>query len=205
MDEKEIISKSRLEALTDGIFAFSMTLLVIFIELPHQNHLGNASMFYVYLKAQYPQFISYLVTFLLLANFWVIHHKISRCLKRVDFGYLWLNIFFMLFIVLLPFSSALLGDYHRLWGSIFIFLVNLFLITNMLFIIWLYGSYKNRLLDENININYIKNINNQLMLFSAISFLSIFVCFIYPPGALYIYFLVPLLVIFYSFYKSSEI
>jgi len=126
MNDKEIVTPSRLETLTDGIFAFSMTLLVLFIDVPKSHHLNDPIQLHNYLSTQYPQFLSYLVTFLLLANFWIMHHQISNHIKKTDKLHLWLNIVFMLFIVLLPFFSVVLGDYLGNVGKYFFVYVQSF-------------------------------------------------------------------------------
>jgi len=205
MIDLEIITTRRLEALTDGIFAFSMTLLVIFIETPQSHHLNDPRQLQIYLSQQYPEFISYIVTFLLLANFWIVHHQISNHIKQTNYLHLWLNIIFMLFIVLLPFSSVMLGDYPQTWGSIFLFMINLFFISNLLLIIWLYASYRKRLLDPDMDEKHIRFATNQLIIGSSISFLSILISFIYLPLALYCYLLIPISLALYDLNFKKKI
>lgn len=198
MDQEEFVTTRRLEALTDGIFAFSMTLLVIFIETPKAHHLTSPLQLQVYLGEQYPQFISYLITFLLLANFWVIHHNISRFITKTNYVNLWLNIVFMLFIVLLPFTSLIVGDYPLSWGSIFLFIGNIFFICSLLFIIWLYASGKRRLTVPEMDRQHIQSITNKLFIGVVVSSLSIVLSFFNVSAALYVYLLIPLILILYN-------
>jgi uncharacterized membrane protein len=205
MAEEEIISTRRLEALTDGIFAFSMTLLVIFIETPKAHHLNDPSGLQHYLSQQYPQFISYLITFLLLANFWVIHHQISRHITKTNYLNLWLNIVFMLFIVLLPFSSVIVGDYPKTWGGIFLFMINLLLISILLLAVWVNASINKRLINPEMEPKRIEFITNELVIGSFFCLLSIFISFIYLPMALYIYLLIPIFVALYDINYRKKI
>lgn len=191
MPAKETITTRRLEALTDGIFAFAMTLLVIFIEVPKPHHLNNPAQFQMYVLEQYPQFVSYLITFLLLANFWIIHHHISRFIIKTNYLSLWMNIVFMLFIVLLPFSSLVIGDYPQSWGSVFLFTVNLFFVTGMLLLIWLYASFKRRLINPDISGSRVKSITGQLFIGAFFCLLSILIIFFNTNAALYSYLLIP--------------
>jgi len=191
MAEEENISTRRLEALTDGIFAFSMTLLVIFIDTPQFHHLNSPEQLQRYLMEQYPQFVSYLITFLVVANFWIIHHHISRFITKTNIVSLWLNILFMLFIVLLPFSSMIVGDFPMSWGSIFLFVVNLFCICTLLFIIWLYASRHKRLTSSDLNYKKVKEISIGLLIGVFYSALSIVISFFNVSIALYIYLLIP--------------
>ena len=198
MANEEIVTPRRLETLTDGIFAFSMTLLIIFIDVPQAHHLSGPSQLHSYLSTQYPQFVSYVVTFLLLANFWVVHHQISNNIEKTNGLHLWLNIVFMLFIVLLPFTSMMLGDFPQIWGSIFLFMINLFFISSFLLIIWLYASYHKRLLKPNIDQKNIMFTTHKLFIASLVSFLGIIISFIYLPLALYVYLLIPVFFILYD-------
>lgn len=198
MEQEEFITTRRLEALTDGIFAFSMTLLVIFIETPKAHHLTSPLQLQVYLAEQYPQFISYLITFLLLANFWVIHHNISRFITKTNYVNLWLNIVFMLFIVLLPFTSLIVGDYPLSWGSIFLFIGNIFSICTLLLLIWLYASANRRLIVPEMDQQHIQSVTNKLFIGVFVSFLSIVLSFFNVSAALYVYLLIPLILILYN-------
>ncbi len=198
MPEEEIVTTHRLEALTDGIFAFSMTLLVLFIETPKIHHLHSPQQLQTYLIEQYPQFVSYLITFLLLANFWIIHHNISRFITKTNYVNLWLNITFMLVIVLLPFASMIIGDYPVAWGSIFLFISNLFLICFLLLLIWLNASCNKRLINPNVDPTRVTDITNQLLIGVFFSFISIIVSFFSHTLALYVYFLIPVSLILYK-------
>lgn len=198
MAEDELITTRRLEALTDGIFAFSMTLLVIFIETPQSHHLTNPLQLQLYLSEQYPQFVSYLITFLVLANFWIIHHSISRFITKTNYINLWLNIGFMLFIVLLPFTSMIAGDYPLSWGSVFLFITNLFCICSLLLVIWLYAASHRRLMNPYIDRKHVTAITNQLTIGVFFSFLSILLSFVNLSAALYVYLFIPIIILFYK-------
>ena len=70
-EPKEFISKSRLDALTDGVFAFAMTLLVVKFELPENFRPTSASELTSALLGLSGTLVSYVVTFLVLASFWL--------------------------------------------------------------------------------------------------------------------------------------
>jgi uncharacterized membrane protein len=181
-----------------------MTLLVLFIETPQSLHLNNPQQLQIYLVEQYPQFISYLITFFVLANFWVIHHNISRFIIKTNYISLWLNITFMLFIVLLPFTSMILGDYPQFWGSIFLFTGNLFFIISLLAIIWIYASGHSNFIHPTIDGNRVQSIRNQLLIDVFISLTSIILSFFNPSAALYIYLMIPISLGFSSLIKRTK-
>ena len=112
-DSSEGLNKHRLEALSDGIFAFAMTLLVLDLKFPKIPHdLMTPSLLKQTLFDLWPKFLSYVTSFAVLGVFWIGHHGYSHFVKRTDRWFLWLNLLFLMFIVLVPFSTDLLGDYH---------------------------------------------------------------------------------------------
>jgi uncharacterized membrane protein len=70
-ETKEFISKGRLDALTDGVFAFAMTLLVVNLDLPEDFHPSSAAELISALFGLGGTLIAYVVTFLVLATFWL--------------------------------------------------------------------------------------------------------------------------------------
>ena len=104
------LSKPRLEALTDGIFAVAMTLLVIELKVPDRTGLDVARLAQA-LADQLPTFIAWIISFYVLAIFWFSHHRLFHHLRIVDAKLVWLNIFYLSFVSLMPFCSALVGRF----------------------------------------------------------------------------------------------
>ena len=192
-----MITTRRLEALTDGIFAFSMTLLVVFIDTPKPHHLNNPQQLQIYLTEQFPQFVSYVITFFILANFWILHHHLSSFIIKTDYKNLWLNITFMLCIVFLPFTSMILGDYPATWGSTFLFIANLFAICMLLLILWLYANHR-KLVAPGLDKRRVASMTDQLSIGVFFSFVSIVVSFFNPSAALYGFLFIPLSLVVYK-------
>jgi len=197
MADEEMITTRRLEALTDGIFAFSMTLLVVFIETPKPHHLNNPQQLQIYLTEQFPQFVSYVITFLILAIFWILHHHLSSFIIKTDYKNLWLNIIFMLCIVFLPFTSMILGDYPAAWGSTFLFVVNLFALCTLLLILWLYANHR-KLITPDLVQKRAASMTDQLSIGVFFSFVSIIVSFFSPSTALYGFLFIPIFIVLYK-------
>ena len=104
-------SKHRVEALTDGIFAVAMTLLVIDLKLPDQALIHAQAELIDALKHLLPRAISWLISFFVLATFWVGHHRVFHYVRSVDQGLLWRNIVLLALVSLMPFSSSIIGEY----------------------------------------------------------------------------------------------
>ena len=104
---KDIVyDKNRVAAFCDAVFSIAMTLLVLEIDVPSAKVLNNYSIQQV-LSDRIPNFIGFLVSFLVIALYWVSHLRIFKYVSSVNEKLLWINIFLLLFVVLLPFSTAI--------------------------------------------------------------------------------------------------
>ncbi len=119
----------RLLALSDGVVAIALTLLVLSLHVPalpsHGADANSASWLWHQLNALTDPLISYLVSFYVIAQFWLAHHRTFRLMKGHDEGLAWWNFLFLLAITLLPFTSNLLGQYAENPLAIDIFGLNL--------------------------------------------------------------------------------
>jgi uncharacterized membrane protein len=105
------LGKNRLEALTDGIYAVAMTLLVIDLKVPEHNVIHSADDLSNALLVLVPKLGAWLISFLILAIFWISHHRLYQRVRVVDMKLLWRNIQQLLLVSLFPFSASLVGTY----------------------------------------------------------------------------------------------
>jgi uncharacterized membrane protein len=101
------MSPNRLEAFSDGVFAIAITLLVLDIQVPDPATHNLAAA----LGDQWPSYVAYAVSFLTIGIIWINHHAMIRRLATVDHGMLVLNLVLLLFVALLPFTTALMATY----------------------------------------------------------------------------------------------
>jgi uncharacterized membrane protein len=104
------MSKSRLEAFSDGVIAIAITLLVLEIHVPGVHARGGLAHA---LGEEWPSYVSYATSFLTIGIIWVNHHLALARLRSVNHGVLFLNLLLLLFIGLLPFTTALMAQYLR--------------------------------------------------------------------------------------------
>ncbi|NVN94003.1 MAG: DUF1211 domain-containing protein [Bacteroidetes bacterium] len=104
------MTKNRLEAFSDGMFAIIITILVLELKVP-ELATNSAQDFFHSLYELLPKFISFIFSFFLLSIFWVNHHNILHQVEKVDIKLLWLNILFLFFSTLFPFIAAFIGNY----------------------------------------------------------------------------------------------
>jgi uncharacterized membrane protein len=174
-----VFAPNRLEALIDGVFAIVMTLLVLDITIPEIAQPSLQAELPRRLLELWPKLYSYSLSFIVLGLLWSFHHRSFHYIKRSDNGLIWLNIIFLMFIALIPFSTSLIGEYRIERFPIAIYASNILLATVMRVIIWTYATGKYRLVDRDINPRLVKSdklraigICLTFMLVIGISFIS---------------------------------
>ena len=120
---------TRLDELSDGIFAIVMTILVFEIRVPELlPHVNNAEL-WLNIKHLLPSFFSYVLSFSLLFTYWRAHHFfVSVYAKNIDVRLTNINALFFLLVGLVPFSASLLGRHSENGLSVVIFGMNTILI-----------------------------------------------------------------------------
>jgi uncharacterized membrane protein len=136
-DHSGFLSLDRLVFLIDGVFAITLTLLVLDLRPPEGGSLTRG------LINMLPRLGVYLVAFYAIANEWVIHARTFRFIKRADSRLAWLSIANLLFVTLLPASTALVGRYPFEPLATACFSANHFFMSISVASVWRY-VYKNR-------------------------------------------------------------
>ena len=122
---------SRTLALSDGVFAIAMTLLVVGIALPTLDHAGSTGEMLDALDDLSASFISFFVSFAVIGRYWAAHQEQFSMLARMDRGFVALNLVYLTFIALLPFPTDLLGNYFENLISIGVYAANVAIISGM--------------------------------------------------------------------------
>lgn len=99
------MSTQRLEAFSDGVIAIIITIMVLELKVPHQDHLAD-------LKPLLPVLLSYLLSFIYVGIYWVNHHHLFQVTPRVTGGILWANLHLLFWQSLVPFVTAWMGENH---------------------------------------------------------------------------------------------
>ena len=102
------------------------------------------------LAALVPNLVGYVITFVILGVLWVGHHNQFFYIRRADRVLLWINIFFMMVVALLPFSAQLLSEYGQDRVSIIVYNINLILAEVLLFLHWWYATRDHHLLSQRL-------------------------------------------------------
>jgi uncharacterized membrane protein len=98
---------NRLEAFSDGVIAILITIMVLELKAPHDPTPAS-------LARMWPTFFAYVLSFIIIAIYWVNHHHLIHLLTRVDSVVLWANINLLFWLSLIPWVTIYLGDNHAL-------------------------------------------------------------------------------------------
>jgi uncharacterized membrane protein len=100
---------SRIFAFTDGVFAIAITLLVLQIDVP--SGVTDDSSLWAGLKEEGPDLLAFAISFWVIGMYWVSSHRFMRTVNEYDRGLMVLTLGYLAFVVLVPFTSQLMGDY----------------------------------------------------------------------------------------------
>jgi uncharacterized membrane protein len=120
--EENEVEFSRIVAFSDGVFSIAITLLVLELKLP--EHLADGEIWRA-LRDQHEQFLAYAISFAVIARFWLVHHSFFGEVKAFNGRLIGLNMLYLGFIVLIPFSSQVLGEYGGTLPAVVVYSVNL--------------------------------------------------------------------------------
>lgn len=143
------MTKTRLEAFSDGMFAIILTILVLELHVPELE--GNSlPVFLEAMKVLAPKFFAFLFSFFIIAIFWVNHHHILHQVKKVDTKLLWLNNGLLFFSTLFPFITAFVGDYVMNPFVVALYPLNMALASVMINTLWKHAFVDSDLAPNNL-------------------------------------------------------
>ncbi len=132
----------RISFFSDGVFAIAITLLVIEFKVPVIEH-ATDGLLWQSLSHMGLKLLGFIISFFIVGYYWSVHHRIFGYVDNYTSRLIWLNLLFLFSVVLLPFSSGLLGEYnsdvslHLPYG---IYVANIILTAIMNVVLWLYVS-----------------------------------------------------------------
>ena len=181
---------ARLMALTDGVFAIVITLLVLEIHVPE---LSRGQRLTEALQEVRPSFIAFLISFFITAISWTAHRDLYAHIRLTDRNLVWLNLLYMLPLSLLPFGAALMSRYDREPVALSLYGLLLLMIALTRLVVWLYATNRPHLLFEPID-RRTRRVGVLLVVIPAVLWLlAILIADSAPTASLAIYAGVPVL------------
>jgi uncharacterized membrane protein len=132
-------SLDRIGALSDGLFAIALTIIVLEIRVPALDEHTNQALL-ASLGQLGPRFTTYLLSFLTLGVFWSAQHAQLNYVARADRYLASLSLLYLSAVALIPFSTSLLAEYFDLQVAFLVYWVNLLLLGIALYAVWAYAS-----------------------------------------------------------------
>jgi uncharacterized membrane protein len=140
--------RDRIVNLSDGVFAIALTLLVLDIKVPNIPEKLVASELPGVLLSLWSKYLGYILSFVVISTFWIIHHSIFRPIRAYDRNLLYINFLFLMFVAFVPFPTSLLGEYGNHQLPVAVYAATLAVGRLLLTTIEWYSVRHDRLLDE---------------------------------------------------------
>ena len=187
------MSKHRIEALADGIFAVVMTLLVLDIKMPETITYASEADLWQRLVSLEHAIASYAISFVMLSVYWIVHHFHFHFIERTDRGLLWINLYLLLCLTLVPFTTDLLGDNVHLRLPALLYGVNLLLVATAFIAQAEYLGRHRHLASSALDLRSVALLRRRAWLLTIVPVVSMAMAFYSPRLALYLYLSLPLL------------
>lgn len=179
--------KGRLQSLSDGVFSIVMTLLVLNLITTEVLGARSAQELHGVLLALWPKIVSYIISFAVAARFWVAQHLLMHKVAAIDLRFMWLNITFLFWVSLLPFSAAILGEHHQFAMGEIIYGVNMILIFLSLTGCWFRAMNDQALISGELDPRFLRKLKFRLWMAPLVYLLGIVISLYSPHMAYLIY------------------
>ena len=191
-----------MEALTDGIMAIVATLLVLDIKVPQLPENYSSSEMHLAFQEIVPSFIAFVFSFLNVLIFWYNHDSIGKTLYYFDRRLTFLNFFFLMFISLIPFTTAFISEYPFSFEAISVYGIVLFMAS--FFAAWMYYhiAFNSDMMHTSISLEARKRIWIKIRMGPISFFAAILLGLIHVAIPICIYILMPF---FYMFMLGIDL
>lgn len=177
-----IFPKSRMDALTDGIFAFAMTLLVLEIRLPAGLPIRDAGDLLAHVQTLWPEYLAYVISFVVLATQWRANIELRHAGEHLSLTVVRLWLVYLFFITGVPFSCSIVGHYGYLAPAVWLYAANIIVVAAI--------SLPLRSLEVAPEHNRRARVSRTVtLIFIASALASVAISLVEPSGAMFAYLL----------------
>jgi uncharacterized membrane protein len=142
----------RILTFSDGVFAIAILLLLIDIKLPAGTSITDLG---ALLRSLWPNYLAFFISFVVIGLYWTAHVRLFREIVRYDRVLIWLNLLYLLFIVIIPFSTSVLSTHYEEL-SVIIYAATITCAGFSNTIVWIYSGKGHRLVSNRFGNTYIK-------------------------------------------------
>ncbi|MBK9106816.1 MAG: DUF1211 domain-containing protein [Saprospiraceae bacterium] len=181
---------SRLEFFMDGVFAISITLLVIEIKVPGYESLQKAGGLGNYLLSIWPHYLSYVISFFIIGVWWSSMNHFHLMVKKTNHTFNIINIFFLMTIAFIPFTTAIMGEYttHTEFRQVAVttYCIGYYLPSLAAVIMVLYAFGNHRLVDPSLSNKFMTRFRNKILIGNVMIISALIASFFFPIIAIII-------------------
>ena len=163
---------------SDAVFAFAITLMALTIDIPDLPPNLSQSELLRRLDDSYPQLEDYIISFAVIAIFWISYHQVFNHIKGSHISMVYLNLLFLLFITLLSLTTSFVTNYASYQIPYIIYCTVVIMTSSLLVLIWWYATKEYRLVDKGMHPLFIKGTFFALLAIPIIFSISIVISFI---------------------------
>ena len=163
---------------SDAVFAFAITLMALTIDIPDLPPNLSQSELLQRLDDSYPQLEDYIISFAVIAIFWISYHQVFNHIIGSHISMVYLNLLFLLFITLLSLTTSFVTNYASYQIPYIIYCIVVIMTSSLLVLIWWYATKDYRLIDKGIHPLFIKGTFFALLAIPIIFSISIVISFI---------------------------
>ena len=173
----------RLVFFTDAVCAIAITLLV----LPLADAQFSERHIAAQLLGEWPKIFSFVLSFVVIGTYWMVHHRMFRFILRLDTRLLMINMLFLLCVVFLPFPTSLLGEHETHTTTVVLYAAAISLTGLTTTALWRYACHNHRLSSANLDPLFIRATQLRGLVVPSVFLASIPVAFVDPSTAMYVW------------------
>jgi len=183
-------TNDRILSLSDCVFAFAMTLLVLGIDVPRAAQVSAAQLPRHVLE-QWPSFLVWVISFLVIGSFWMAHHRLFKELQSHDDRLAFLNLVLLLGVAFLPFPTALIGQYSNSQFAVILYAASMFLTSSCMSLIGWHAAHAAGLVRSEAARRRLRDGRIRGLTLQAVCLVSVAVSFVTLTGAMLCWALIP--------------
>jgi uncharacterized membrane protein len=169
---------------SDAVFAIAITLLALELRVPEMPSTQVATEMLRQLGHMTPKFIGFVLSFTVIGIFWHAHHQDFQYIKCWDRRLILINFLLLLFVAFLPFPTALLDTYPAQQITVSFYSGTVAALGMARWLMWQYATRGHRLVDQNLDEQFIARITRRTLITPTIFLLSIGIAFFNPTLAM---------------------
>ncbi len=187
MSNSESRAMPRVLALSDGVYAIAMTLLVLEVAVPQvvQSELFNQ------LADLSFKLLIYAISFVILGIYWVAHHYMFRVFRHANYALTWINIAHLMTVALIPFAAAFISQYPRAQLAVVFYGAILGIAAAILYVMWWYATKGHRLVVPDLSPGLERYIRRRLAAGPLVTLLAIGISFVSIEASIALYAILP--------------